>query len=768
MTAHGNDGVSEWPDFEAIEEEIQEEVAVAEELGSNGKAYSTSSSRQAEHEQEQQHEQKEQEQEQEHEPSQEGIVAAQDDEAEENQYEYEYEYELEDVDVGEDNDHVPRLEGEGEGDGDGDVDGNAEEEEEGEEEEEREGGEEEEEAEEEEVEEEEEEEEQLGELGYDEAPDVEEVLELLDEGAEVGQPAEYEYEYEYEEAAVEPRDSHGDDDAAGTASASTTGAGTEDVAKGTAAPDGAGEDRREEVAIWDPAYGDEEVETWQDFEEEEYGEGAFASSATHATTSGGTDKGEDQVGGEAVRGEDDDGVGVGVGDGDGDGDGVAVHSGGSDDFDSALEADIVNEPLGTATSALHNESSDSEDRMCEICCKPFHLSRFIKECFNSVPVQLTPFTSELKSSIPLPPSNTSLDIESNSRDITTCTAQSSTSASQPISPSHTINDLEDGINGCPICMEKWHAPIFLLPCAHSLCGSCADSILQKSPQCPLCRTLIPAKSTSDLKRNYQLETFCEYVHQSPRPSTKIKPRKSLCSAHKKPLKYYCANSTCRIPVCVDCLLYGEHKSHQAQDLKKAAQDQQPLLKDLYTQLAARKTELRQLQLKLESQISTLQKKKLQTATAANRAERLIYDSLASKFAEMRDELDNAFTSATLQCQRSIRETDEMISLVTCAFPMTGSVPDRTEDDPVSVVSSVQAIIDALETSNLVKQRGSEVSSPDILQMPGVQQPSQKSRNSNSEDIALKVLSTQILTLGSHVINLGDIVKDLLSSTTNKP
>ena len=61
-------------------------------------------------------------------------------------------------------------------------------------------------------------------------------------------------------------------------------------------------------------------------------------------------------------------------------------------------------------------------------------------------------------------------------------------------PSATSGDLEDG-SECAICMETRVEPV-QLPCLHSFCGGCVQSLKQAGVKqvCPLCREPIPESS----------------------------------------------------------------------------------------------------------------------------------------------------------------------------------------------------------------------------------------------------------------------------------
>ena len=66
--------------------------------------------------------------------------------------------------------------------------------------------------------------------------------------------------------------------------------------------------------------------------------------------------------------------------------------------------------------------------------------------------------------------------------------------SEPSTPSAPAGELEDG-SECAICMETRVEPV-QLPCLHSFCGGCVQSLKQAGVKqvCPLCREPIPESS----------------------------------------------------------------------------------------------------------------------------------------------------------------------------------------------------------------------------------------------------------------------------------
>ena len=61
---------------------------------------------------------------------------------------------------------------------------------------------------------------------------------------------------------------------------------------------------------------------------------------------------------------------------------------------------------------------------------------------------------------------------------------------------------------CPICLEPFSAPIFILNCGHNLCGECVENLKNQDEDddewpCPICRAM--QDKSRDLPRNFFAE-----------------------------------------------------------------------------------------------------------------------------------------------------------------------------------------------------------------------------------------------------------------------
>ncbi|XP_053161716.1 tripartite motif-containing protein 59 [Hemicordylus capensis] len=128
---------------------------------------------------------------------------------------------------------------------------------------------------------------------------------------------------------------------------------------------------------------------------------------------------------------------------------------------------------------------------------------------------------------------------------------------------------------CSICYSIFDDPR-ILPCSHTFCKSCLESVLQLSSnfsiwrplrlplKCPNCRSIveIPPSGTDSLPVNFALKAIIEKYQQEERPEV------ATCSEHyRQPLNVYCLLD--RKLVCGHCLTIGKHHGHPIDDLQSA-------------------------------------------------------------------------------------------------------------------------------------------------------------------------------------------------------
>ncbi|XP_044290370.1 tripartite motif-containing protein 59 [Varanus komodoensis] len=128
---------------------------------------------------------------------------------------------------------------------------------------------------------------------------------------------------------------------------------------------------------------------------------------------------------------------------------------------------------------------------------------------------------------------------------------------------------------CSICYSIFDDPR-VLPCSHTFCRNCLESVLHLSNnfsiwrplrlplKCPNCRSIveIPPTGTDSLPVNFALKAIIEKYQQEDHPDV------ATCSEHyRQPLNVYCLLD--RKLVCGHCLTIGKHNGHPIDDLQSA-------------------------------------------------------------------------------------------------------------------------------------------------------------------------------------------------------
>lgn len=128
---------------------------------------------------------------------------------------------------------------------------------------------------------------------------------------------------------------------------------------------------------------------------------------------------------------------------------------------------------------------------------------------------------------------------------------------------------------CPICYSIFEDPR-ILPCSHTFCRSCLESVLQASGnfyiwrplriplKCPNCRSVTEITPTGieSLPVNFALRAIIEKYQQEDHPDV------IFCPEHyKQPLNVYCLLD--KKLVCGHCLTVGQHRGHPIDDLQSA-------------------------------------------------------------------------------------------------------------------------------------------------------------------------------------------------------
>ncbi|XP_049637970.1 tripartite motif-containing protein 59-like [Suncus etruscus] len=170
-----------------------------------------------------------------------------------------------------------------------------------------------------------------------------------------------------------------------------------------------------------------------------------------------------------------------------------------------------------------------------------------------------------------------------------------------------MHKFEDELT-CPICYSIFEDPR-VLPCSHTFCKTCLESILRAaSPfyiwrplriplKCPSCRsmTAVAPSGIDSLPVNFALKGIIEKYQQEDHSEI------ATCPEHyRQPLNVYCLLD--KKLVCGHCLTMGQHKNHPIDDLNSAYLKEKETPKELLQQLSdAHWTGLSHLIQKLEEQ-----------------------------------------------------------------------------------------------------------------------------------------------------------------------
>lgn len=139
---------------------------------------------------------------------------------------------------------------------------------------------------------------------------------------------------------------------------------------------------------------------------------------------------------------------------------------------------------------------------------------------------------------------------------------------------HQMNNLEEELTCC-ICYNLYEDPR-VLPCSHTFCRSCLESVVQSSSnhsiwrpirlplKCPTCRSVaeLPPTGIGSLPANFALRSIIEKYSKENDQDILTCPEHS-----RQPLNVYCLLE--RKLVCGHCLTVGQHQGHPIDDLQSA-------------------------------------------------------------------------------------------------------------------------------------------------------------------------------------------------------
>ncbi|XP_041918673.1 tripartite motif-containing protein 59 [Alosa sapidissima] len=139
-----------------------------------------------------------------------------------------------------------------------------------------------------------------------------------------------------------------------------------------------------------------------------------------------------------------------------------------------------------------------------------------------------------------------------------------------------MDNLEEDLT-CSVCYALFTDPR-VLPCSHTFCKCCLESVLQVSSnysiwrplrlplKCPNCRSVVelPPTGVDALPINVSLRAIIEKFQRDGGPHG----RPPTCPEHpRQPLNVYCVQD--RALICGFCLTVGRHQGHAIDDLQAA-------------------------------------------------------------------------------------------------------------------------------------------------------------------------------------------------------
>ncbi|XP_015811476.1 E3 ubiquitin-protein ligase TRIM63 [Nothobranchius furzeri] len=157
---------------------------------------------------------------------------------------------------------------------------------------------------------------------------------------------------------------------------------------------------------------------------------------------------------------------------------------------------------------------------------------------------------------------------------------------------------------CPICLEIFTKPVVILPCQHNLCRKCANDVFQASNpylstrsgttvssggrfRCPSCRheVVLDRHGVYGLQRNLLVENIIDMYKQgsTSKPAVEVKLEQPMCEEHEgEKINIYC--TTCSVPTCSLCKVFGSHKDCEVAPLNNVFSKQKAELTDCVSML----------------------------------------------------------------------------------------------------------------------------------------------------------------------------------------
>ncbi|XP_018588144.1 tripartite motif-containing protein 59 [Scleropages formosus] len=263
-----------------------------------------------------------------------------------------------------------------------------------------------------------------------------------------------------------------------------------------------------------------------------------------------------------------------------------------------------------------------------------------------------------------------------------------------------MDNLEEDLT-CSVCYSLFSDPR-VLPCSHTFCRACLESVLQVSGnfsiwrplriplKCPNCRSMVelPPSGVDALPINVSLRAIIEKFQRD------SQPRLPTCVEHpRQPLNVYCVQD--RKLICGFCLTVGQHQGHTIDDLQTAYIKERETPARLIEQLTDKRwTEVCALAEQLEQEKARCESLLQQDRDAVSQFFQGIDRILARKKAAFMEALDKANAELSRIYDPLIDELKDMKEEQLDLISYSSAV--ETEDSPLAFLEKVHLFQERVE------------------------------------------------------------------------
>eukprot|EP01017_Pseudomicrothorax_dubius_P013644 TRINITY_DN1608_c0_g1_i16.p1 TRINITY_DN1608_c0_g1~~TRINITY_DN1608_c0_g1_i16.p1 ORF type:complete len:523 (-),score=83.52 TRINITY_DN1608_c0_g1_i16:1073-2641(-) len=287
---------------------------------------------------------------------------------------------------------------------------------------------------------------------------------------------------------------------------------------------------------------------------------------------------------------------------------------------------------------------------------------------------------------------------------------------------------------CFICYSKLNNPHMCPHCSKLCCGPCIRKWLtEQKAQCPHCRTSLRVSQLVNCRFVSEISNVLESI------PLKKEDEGDLCPEHQSKLSYFC--STCEVPVCSDCAMFGQkHKSHEFEQITKRYDRHVEMIKSGATSLNNRLKLLKSQMVGVEETIEKVTRSKEERShelvTAVDQMSQRLELELKSKLLELlshkgllSDEIEFLENMRT-EIERQIKETPKSL-LIQKSSELVKMITD-INDKPLNsidtksishefaseVVPAYSGSVFCLKPFSVLRQH-SEVVYSDLFHMNGI-------------------------------------------------